>query len=255
MKEKKNKVFLLIGLGMLCLLCGCDRSDEVVFVDADGLQEEADVSASDAINADIAQVQENAGVDSARSQPESEETESAMAVAKIATASDNEGVEASVQKIVVHVCGAVASPGVYELDEGSRIIDAVNRADGLLLTAASDYVNLAAVISDGEKIWIPTAKEVSELEQNPNAFSGITATAGNAFVKEASQTGDSGKVNINTADKELLCTLPGIGNTRAESIIAYRESHGAFSCIEDIMKVSGIKENSFQKIKEYIVIK
>ena len=252
MKEKKNKVLLLIGLGMLCMLCGCDRSDEVVFVDA---QAEAGVSSSDAVNADIAQVQENAGVDSARSQPESEETESAMAVAKIAMGADNEGVEASVQKIVVHVCGAVASPGVYELDEGSRIIDAVNRADGLLLSAASDYVNLAAVISDGEKIWIPTVEEVNELEQNPEAFSSIMETGGNTFVKEASQTADSGKVNINTADKELLCTLPGIGNTRAESIIAYRENHGGFSNIEDIMKVSGIKENSFQKIKEYIVVK
>ena len=249
MKEKKNKVLLLIGLGMLCLLCGCDRSDEVVFVDADA-QTEADVSSSDAVNADIVHVQEKAG-----NQAESEEAESSeKAVTGVAEVIQDASAIPS-QKIIVHVCGAVVKPGVYELDEGSRIIDAVNRADGLLLTAASDYVNLAAVISDGEKIWIPTVEEVSELEQNPDAYSGITAPAGNTFEKEVSQAEDAGKVNINTADKELLCTLPGIGNTRAESIIVYRESHGGFSCIEDIMKVSGIKESSFQKIKDYIVVK
>lgn len=250
MKEKKNKVLLLIGLGMLCMLCGCGRSDEVVFVDADGVQEDACVSATDAVNTDLMQAQENAGSQTGAEEAESSEN----AVTGVAEAVQ-EVVSVPTQKIIVHVCGAVVSPGVYELNEGSRIIDAVNRADGLLLTAASDYVNLAAVISDGEKIWIPTVEEISELAKNPDAFSGITATVGNVLAKEDSQAADSGKVNINTADKELLCTLPGIGNTRAESIIAYRESCGGFSSIEDIMKVSGIKESSFQKIKEYIVVK
>ncbi len=252
MKEKMNKVLLLIGFGMVCMLCGCSRSNEVVFVDANELQEQGDVSDSDIVNAESVQARENT---KAESKSVADETEAEKGVAKDAMSVDNEVMEGSVQKIIIHICGAVASPGVYELNEGSRIIDAVNRADGLLLSAASDYVNLAAVISDGEKIWIPTVEEVNELEQNPEAFSSIMATGGNAFVKEASQTADSGKVNINTADKELLCTLPGIGNTRAESIIAYRENHGGFSHIEDIMKVSGIKENSFQKIKEYIVVK
>lgn len=249
MKQKKNKVLLLIVCCVLYMLCACGKSDEVVFVDADAVQTEADVSVSEIANADSVQVQEDVGADSAGIQAESEEAET-----KTVMVTDNKGMEAPVQKIIVHVCGAVVSPGVYELNEGSRIIDAVNRADGLLITAASDYVNLAAVVSDGEKIWIPTVEEVKELAQNPNAFSGITAATGNASVREALQAADTGKVNINTADKELLCTLPGIGDTRAESIIAYRENSGGFSCIEDIMKVSGIKENSFQKIKEYIVV-
>ena len=249
MKEKTNKVLLLIGLGMLCMLCGCGRSDEVVFVDADGVQEDARVSATDAVNADLMQAQENAG-----SQAESEEAESSeKAVTGVAEAIQDAAAIPS-QKIIVHVCGAVASPGVYELNEGSRIIDAVNRADGLLLTAASDYVNLAAVISDGEKIWIPTVEEAKELAKNPDVFLGITQSTITAENEPNSQTATSGKVNINTADKVLLCTLPGIGNTRAESIIDYRESHGGFRCIEDIMNVSGIKESSFQKIKEYIVV-
>lgn len=240
---------------MVCMLCGCSRSNEVVFVDANELQEEGDVSDSDTVNAESVQAQENTNAESAESKLAADKTGAAKDVAKDSMSVDNEVMEGSAQKIIIHICGAVASPGVYELNEGSRIIDAVNRADGLLLSAASDYVNLAAVISDGEKIRIPTMEEVNELEQNPEAFSSIMATGGNTFVKEASQTADSGKVNINTADKELLCTLPGIGNTRAESIIAYRENHGGFSHIEDIMKVSGIKENCFQKIKEYIVVK
>lgn len=223
MKLKKNRVLLLMAC---CMLFGCGKTDEVVFVDADSIQKEAeaDVDADAVVYTDSEQVQ-------------------------------NEAATVAVQKIIVHVCGAVASPGVYELTEGSRIIDAVNEADGLLLTAASDYVNLAAVVSDGEKIWIPTVEEVKELAQNPNAFSDITAVSGNVSDKTASQTTDSGKININTADKTLLCTLPGIGETRAESIIDYREKHGGFSCIEDIMNVSGIKDSSFQKIKDYIVVK
>ena len=145
------------------------------------------------------------------------------------------------------MCGIV---GYIGTKEAAPII-----LDGLSKLEYRGYDSAGMAVYDGEKIRIPTMEEVNELEQNPEAFSSIMATGGNTFVKEASQTADSGKVNINTADKELLCTLPGIGNTRAESIIAYRENHGGFSHIEDIMKVSGIKENSFQKIKEYIVVK
>lgn len=141
------------------------------------------------------------------------------------------------QPAFVHICGAVANPGVYELPAGSRIIDAVDMAGGLNENADGTYVNLAAVICDGEQIFIPTVEEALVMKQAPQ------------------QTGIfSGKVNINTADKALLCSLPGIGDTRAAAILAYRQEHGSFSEIEDIMQVSGIKESSFQKIKELIVV-
>lgn len=142
------------------------------------------------------------------------------------------------QSAFVHICGAVVNPGVYELPAGSRIIDAVDMAGGLNENADGTYVNLAAVIGDGEQIFIPTVEEALVMQQAPQ------------------QTGmSSGKVNINTADKALLCSLPGIGDTRAAAILAYRQEHGSFSAIEDIMQVSGIKESSFQKIKELIVVK
>ena len=139
--------------------------------------------------------------------------------------------------VIVHICGAVVNPGVYELPPGSRIVDAVDKAGGLSVDADESYVNLAQIPEDGEQIFIPTYEEAKLLKQSSpeNGVSG-------------------GKVNINTADKALLCTLPGIGDTRAADIIAYRQEHGNFSAIEDIMQVSGIKEGSFQKIKEMIVV-
>lgn len=139
--------------------------------------------------------------------------------------------------VVVHICGAVVIPGVYELPAGSRIIDVVDMAGGLIENADGTYVNLAAVIGDGEQIFIPTVEEAVIMKQ---------------VSKEAEES--LGKVNINTADKALLCSLPGIGDTRATAIIAYRQEHGGFSAIEDIMQVSGIKESGFQKIKEMISV-
>ena len=139
--------------------------------------------------------------------------------------------------VTVHICGAVVNPGVYELPPGSRIVDAVDKAGGLSVDADESYVNLAAVPNDGEQIFIPTIEE-SVIMKKTRQETGVS----------------SGKVNINTADKALLCTLPGIGDTRAADIIAYRQEHGNFSAIEDIMQVSGIKEGSFQKIKEMIVV-
>lgn len=141
------------------------------------------------------------------------------------------------QPVVVHVCGAVINPGVYELPAGSRSIEAVKMAGGLSEDAAERYVNLAKIPVDGEQIYIPTNEEALILEQ------------------ELDRNGtSSGKVNINTADKALLCTLPGIGDTRASDIIAYRQEHGSFLVIEDIMQVNGIKEGGFQKIKELITV-
>ncbi len=141
------------------------------------------------------------------------------------------------EPVIVHICGAVVNPGVYELPPGSRIVDAVDKAGGLSVDADESYVNLAAVPNDGEQIFIPTIEE-SVIMKQTRQETGVS----------------SGKVNINTADKALLCTLPGIGDTRAADIIAYRQEHGNFSAIEDIMQVSGIKEGSFQKIKEMIVV-
>lgn len=138
--------------------------------------------------------------------------------------------------ICVYVCGAVAEPGVVELPEGSRGEDAVALAGGMTQEADTAYVNLAARLSDGEKLFIPTKEEAELLEQDESVRAG-------------------GLVNINTADSGELCTLPGIGESRAADIISFRERNGAFAAIEDIMKVPGIKANAFEKIREKIVVR
>lgn len=165
------------------------------------------------------------------------------------------------QTCVVHICGAVQSPGVYKLPAGSRIIDAVEAGGGFLPEADDAACNLAQQVTDGCRIYIMTREESSLLkEQLPQAGlltealpgAGITDAKAEAFVSE--QPADKEKVNLNTADAALLQTLPGIGASRAADIIAWREANGRFDTIEDIMKVSGIKQAAFEKLKDRITV-
>lgn len=140
----------------------------------------------------------------------------------------------------VHICGEVQAPGVYEMEEGSRIFQVVEAAGGFTEQAATDYLNMAQVVQDGMKIQVPSSEA---LEQNQ-----IYGP------EESEQSGQPQKINLNTATKEQLMTLPGIGAARAEEILRYRQEQGGFETIEDIMKISGIKDAAFQKIKEYITV-
>lgn len=166
----------------------------------------------------------------------------------------------------VHVCGQVVNPGVYALEPGSRIYEAVERAGGFGPEAAASYLNLAWEIADGMKIEVPTASQAREWEKTGNT--GIesgparedrtaagagrqNATAGGLY---APGEGAERKVNLNTAGKEELMTLKGIGEAKAEDIIKYRETYGPFQKIEDIMNISGIKDAAFQKIKDSITV-
>ncbi len=141
------------------------------------------------------------------------------------------------REIGVYVCGAVASPGIYYLKDGARMQDAVDAAGGMRQDAAAASVNLAAYIHDCDQIYIPTVTEQA----------GVPVQAAGADVKA-----DDGKVNINQAGAEELCTLPGIGASKAESIITYRTQNGPFQSIEDIKNISGIKDAVFEKIRDLI---
>jgi len=159
------------------------------------------------------------------------------------------------QKLVyVHVCGAVKKPAVYSLPEGSRVCDAIAKAGGLTEDAADDYVNQARFLNDGERVYIHNKAELSDLSASQYAAGQPVNHTGNGPNGSDAQTGGQERlpVNINTAGISELTTLPGIGESRAESIIAYREAHGAFSKIEDIMKISGIKGAAYEKIKDRI---
>lgn len=139
--------------------------------------------------------------------------------------------------ICVYVCGAVRNATVAELPEGSRVRDALAAAGGFTSEADRNAVNLAGVLTDGQMVYFPEEGE------------------GESATLEHMLSAQSGKVNINTADAAQLCTLPGVGPSRAEAIIAYRQQNGAFCVIEDIMKVTGIKEGAFEKIRDLITVK
>ena len=162
--------------------------------------------------------------------------------------------------LVVHICGAVSAPGVYELPAGSRIIDAVEAGGGFLTEADEACCNLAEEIVDGCQIYIMTKSEScadgqtekkAGIQTSPD--SDMQTTDRNVRSNSAPAL-ENGLVNLNTADVAALMTLPGIGESRAKAIISYREQHGAFAQIEDIMKISGIKQAAFSKIKDKITV-
>lgn len=147
----------------------------------------------------------------------------------------------------VFVCGAVKKEGVYFLEDGSRIADAVAAAGGFLETADKSYHNLAAYVFDGQKLYIPTNAETGELSLAEREAAGKDAVAENG-------TEGSKRINLNTADKEMLMTLPGIGETKAENILLYRQQMGLFERKEELKNVSGIGEAMYERIQDKIMV-
>lgn len=153
--------------------------------------------------------------------------------------------EQETDAIFVYVCGQVAAPGVYELSAGARVYQAIERAGGTLEGASPESLNLAQQAEDGQKIYVPSKEE---------AEAGMFPQDDSWGAVSSSREQGVGKVNLNTADLEELMTLTGIGQTRAEAIITYREEEGAFQAPEDIMKVDGIKEGIYEKLKDEITV-
>ena len=162
--------------------------------------------------------------------------------------------------IYVDVCGAVANPGVFQLAAGSRVFQAIAAAGGYLPEAALTCVNRAGVLTDGQQLYILTQEEMERQGLDPAEMSGASDGQMNGSAGTGQNTGmtaqvqQDNRININTADEAQLTTLTGIGATRAQAIIAYREENGPFAAIEDIMNVQGIKEGTFAKIKDEIVV-
>ena len=151
--------------------------------------------------------------------------------------SDDSTKDDSNTDIYVHICGAVINPGVYQVPAGTRVYQALELAGGSSDDAYLSGINLADKLADGQKVYIPSEGENAE---------GIIST----------DSGDvqSVMININTASEAELMTLPGIGQSRAKDIINYRVKNGLFESIDDIMKVSCIKEAAFEKIKDLIKV-
>jgi competence protein ComEA len=149
--------------------------------------------------------------------------------------------------LVVHVSGAVTLPGVYTLPIGSRVKDAIEAAGGLLPEADSRNLNLAALLQDGELIWIPATPQANPTTVAPNK----TPNDNN---DQTSIPAPTGLININTATQEELDTLPGIGPVKAQNIIDYRNSNGPFNTLEAIQDVGGIGPVTYENLKELITV-
>lgn len=213
-----KKIWLVLGAAAVCLAVasGCERRDELALGDA-SLLAAREPALSERAGSGTEEVTE--------SEDAAKEAESAR----------------EAEWCYVHICGEVEKPGVYRVEADTRVYQVIELAGGLTEEACPDYVNQAAVVGDGMKLVIPSQEEALTLPDT-----GEEPDAGK---------GPDGAVNINTASREELCTLNGIGEGRAESIIKYREEHGGFSRIEDIMKVEGIKDGAFSKIKDKITVR
>lgn len=166
------------------------------------------------------------------------------------TIEENIEQEKESSQMIIDIKGEVNSPGTYEFEENKRVIDAINKAGGLTKKADTEDINLSEKLTDEMLIIIPSKEEKEKQEKE------ITSNSNNASTNESvshTQTSD-GKISINTANISELTKLSGIGESKARSIIEYREKNGKFKTIEDIKKVSGIGNSTFDKIKDNIKI-
>ena len=154
-----------------------------------------------------------------------------------------EAVAEEARTVVVHVGGAVADPGVRELAEGSRVQDAVDASGGFAEGAAPDALNLARVLTDGEQVVVPTLEEAAGAQGADAAGAG--ASSGSAV---------GGRVNINRATAAELDTLPGVGPSTAEKIVADREANGPFATTEDLKRVSGIGDKKYEELADLVCV-
>ena len=176
-----------------------------------------------------------AGVKAARGRKDTAAAKSG--VTESSAAETAQSAESAAQKVSIYLCGVV-HPAVYEVPKGARLHEVLALAGGFSENAAQDAVNLAAVVEDGSMVRVPTAEE---------------AARGTAEVP-AEESAGSGKVDLNRADKEALMRLPGVGERKAEQILAYRKAHGKFKSTEEIKKIPGIKEKAFEKLKDSITV-
>lgn len=201
-KDKKYGAIAWLWVLLCCVLCGgCSEDGELILIGS---------------GAEVLVEEEALGMGNTDAEEKTEPEDAIM--------------------IQVYVCGAVLSPGVVTIPEGSRVEAALEAAGGLTEEAAVGRVNLADWVTDGQMLYFPTEEEATQRRS-----------------EEAAR--EKGLVNINTADVQELCTLPGIGESRATDIIAYREKNGGFANCEDIMQVTGIKESIYEKIRDKIIVK
>lgn len=222
-------VAILLLFIPILFLSGCSAQKDYVLSDDDNkyaffAEEDSDGKKNAGNNSDI----------------ETEQNEN-VANAKQGEVNAEPDAEDEKQMIYVDICGAVNNPGVYSFHEGTRVFEVIAAAGGLTDDACLESVNRAESVTDGQKLYIQ-----NKIEWEQQKSDGLLQT---------NTETDDGLINLNDASESELCTLPGIGATRAQAIIAYREEQGGFATIEEIQNVSGIKSGTYEKIKNLIKVK
>lgn len=263
-------IFSVIMFLTLAGLTGC-QNEESEFLEKELEQEEsgetADVEQKELKDTESGKASLAVTDLASETSPDSTESEGiSKKKAEITESDQSSAMQQPVSRtIYVDVCGAVVNPGVYELSSDSRVFQAIEKAGGYLPGAAASYLNRARSLYDGQQIYVPTQEEVDSqtipLTQDETAQDGVvqegTAQTGTAAdnTADGTETTQAGqRINLNTADVSQLSTLTGVGESKALAIIAYREENGPFTSIEDIMNVPGIKEGTYEKIKDKIAI-
>lgn len=172
---------------------------------------------------------------------------------------DTAGITEASGFIYVDIGGEVNSPGVYEVSEGTRLFQVIEKAGGLTENADIDVINRAESVYDGQKILIESYEETESGSESADKSkeiknSGVANSYVNSYYNGVSTDTDEVQVNINTADSVTLQTIPGIGPSKAERIIEYRSTNGSFKSIDDIKNISGIGNKTFESIKKYLTV-
>lgn len=220
--KNRNRKSVAVFLAIFFLLCGCTDEAAVTITSANG-----EVFAGEVLT-------------------EPAEDGAPGTASPVTVQGDKEDLgDQETDRLLIHICGAVFNPGVYELTEGDRICHAVDKAGGFTQQADENYLNQAQKLTDGMRIYIPTKDETAQMAESNLPKAGDLMQM---------QENESGLININTATLEQLCSLPGIGEGKAQNIIAYRTKNGSYASIEEIMNVEGIKEGLFEKIRDRITV-
>lgn len=233
MKQQAIRGFAIIIIwGILLSGCGRQKEEFLLLAAGNGSQTEKDM---EAVVSPVQAGQEATGASGEVTQQDLRTT------GQTAEGQKDEQTSRS-EDMFVDVCGAVKNPGVYRLSEGSRVFQAIQKAGGFTAEAAPASVNQAQLLEDGLQLYVPTLEEIK--------VQGLPAVT---LPGQEHPDPDLSKININTADKQELMSLNGIGETRAEAILSYREAHGRFLSVDELLQVSGIKEGTLAKIRDRIV--
>lgn len=258
---------------ILCIfMAGCGSQNEVyleteVSQDTGNVQETEETEAGERLDIlDVSGGEQTGSVDLPEVSGEEWAAEAALAPE---TTEDADKADRASGKCYVYVCGEVAEPGVYVLEPGDRIYEAVEMAGGMTADAGTCAVNLAESVYDGLMVYIPDSEEAAGMAGSMtlagdgvvsavgslNPAGGSGAKAGGGSAEGTASSPEDGRLNLNTASLAELMTLSGIGQTKAQAVVNYRDAHGGFSSVEEIMNVDGIKEGLYNRIRDQIKVK